>query len=195
MFDKERVYSAVNANELNKGDLVYFSDNLLEIKQKLNDKFFSPKILVEILSEENSCRFQIDGFSEPYALAYLVCPICNVEAYKAWHSGQEIECCVDGVWKKWENLTPDWTKCKYRPGTKKRPFKDSDELITCFKQAQRYKDNNDIIPTIWIMDKKFGSKQLITAYYPNAIIVNGSTYTMAELLKHFVFIDGTHCGV
>lgn len=68
-FDKNRVYTAVNAEELKVGSKVIVADNLKFLKEKVA---FGPvpDELTKVLDESNEYRFVVD--KNHCALAYLV---------------------------------------------------------------------------------------------------------------------------
>lgn len=69
-FDKSKVYTALNANELKVGSKVIVGDNLLELKENVL-KHRLPKIIKKVEPEDNEHRFLCnDDFH--YALTYLV---------------------------------------------------------------------------------------------------------------------------
>ena len=68
-FKKERVYSAVNADELKPGDKVIVADNLVDLKEFVRKNDVHE--IEDILSEKCSERFGVCGMAN-YALAYLV---------------------------------------------------------------------------------------------------------------------------
>lgn len=71
-FDKSRVYTALNADELKVGSEVYVSDNMYYLKKCVEDNLESC-ILTEVLLEKEASRFCInDTFNEQWALAYLI---------------------------------------------------------------------------------------------------------------------------
>ncbi len=73
-FDKSRVYTAVNADELKVGSKVYVSDNMYYLKKCVEDNLESC-ILTEVLWEKEANRFCIDDmFNEQWQLAYLIEP-------------------------------------------------------------------------------------------------------------------------
>lgn len=73
-FDKSRVYTALNADELKVGSKVYVSDNMYYLKKCVEDNLESC-ILTEVLLEKEASRFCInDTFNEQWALAYLIEP-------------------------------------------------------------------------------------------------------------------------
>lgn len=68
-FDKSRVYTALNADELKVGSQVIVGDSILELKNKL--KYGGCiRTLGEISGEDKVGRFRIYG--DAYALAYLI---------------------------------------------------------------------------------------------------------------------------
>ena len=73
-FDKSRVYTALNADELKVDSKVYVSDNMYYLKKCVEDNLESC-ILTEVLWEKEANRFCIDDmFNEKWQLAYLIEP-------------------------------------------------------------------------------------------------------------------------
>lgn len=81
-----KIYSAVDADELEVGDLVIVGNNLAYVNYNHGtDK------LTGIKGRGEAHRFSIgDGFR--YSLAKLICPKKHAEVYKAWKNGAKIEC-------------------------------------------------------------------------------------------------------
>ena len=74
-FDKSRVYTALNADELNAGDKVVVADTLADLKTCVNDGCFI-KILDRVAGENCQYRF-VAGYEGQsvvcrFLLAYLV---------------------------------------------------------------------------------------------------------------------------
>lgn len=69
-FDKTRVYSACNADEVKIGSKGYFADSISELKKNVKEgnEIFT---LVKIYGEESATRFSISTISS-YILFYLV---------------------------------------------------------------------------------------------------------------------------
>ena len=69
-FDKSRVYTALNADELKVGSKVIVADNITSLKElvECNDVW----ILQNIAPENSIYRFITEDSGEPYAFAYLV---------------------------------------------------------------------------------------------------------------------------
>ena len=69
-FDKSRVYTALNADELKVGSEVIVADNVRDLKNAVEDEDVC--ILQNIASENSTFRFVSADNDESYALAYLV---------------------------------------------------------------------------------------------------------------------------
>ena len=69
-FDKNRVYTLLNADEVKVGSKAIVADNLLELKECVL-KHRLPKIIKKVESEDSEHRFLCDD-SFYYALAYLI---------------------------------------------------------------------------------------------------------------------------
>ena len=73
-FDKSRVYTALNADELKVESKVYVSDNMYYLKECV-EKNFEPCILTRVLSEKETKRFCINNKNnEKWQLAYFIEP-------------------------------------------------------------------------------------------------------------------------
>ena len=69
-FDKTRVYTVLNADEVKVGSKGYFADNISDLKRKV-DEGDEPLTLVKICGEEAAVRFTTLSASV-YLLFYLV---------------------------------------------------------------------------------------------------------------------------
>lgn len=69
-FDKTRVYSAYNADEVKVGSKGYFADSISDLKKKV-DEGSELLTLTKIYGEESATRFSISPISS-YILFYLV---------------------------------------------------------------------------------------------------------------------------
>ncbi len=70
-FDKSRVYTVLNADELKAGDKVIVADDLVFLKA-LVERGSSLNTINEIYDENCQCRFAVEGYDYVYSLAYLV---------------------------------------------------------------------------------------------------------------------------
>lgn len=68
-FDNSKVYTALNADELEIGSKVIVANDLAHLKVFVHDDFTC--ILEKVLDEESTCRF-VANDGAPYSLAYLV---------------------------------------------------------------------------------------------------------------------------
>ena len=69
-FDKTRVYTALNADEVKVGSKGYFADSINDLKKKVNDGN-ELLTLTKIYGEESATRFSVSPISS-YILFYLV---------------------------------------------------------------------------------------------------------------------------
>ena len=69
-FDKTRVYTAFNADEVKVGSKGYFADSINELKKKVNNDN-ELLTLTKIYGEESATRFSVSPISS-YILFYLV---------------------------------------------------------------------------------------------------------------------------
>ena len=68
-FDKRKVYSSVNADELKAGDRVIVGDSIAILKEKLQGGIRNVVILKDVKPENFISRFEADKY---YSLAYLI---------------------------------------------------------------------------------------------------------------------------
>ena len=71
-FDKSRVYTAVNADELKVGSKCIFANNVFTLKDHVRNNY-PAEILINVCSETITERFNSDS-DEFYSLAYLIEP-------------------------------------------------------------------------------------------------------------------------
>lgn len=209
-FDKSRVYTAVNADELHEGDLCIFADTLGALKKCVNEESGICKPFA-IREENESMRFVLEDNNWGglcYGLAYLVCPARNFDAYKAWKEGKAVEVTPYNprhTYVRIENdgEEPDWTQGYYRPAVeqkekKYRPFKNCKELCDFWYTKTAVNVPSYAMPLIWVKRKFAACTILITAFNDDtfsAVSVDSVTYTFADLLEEFTFLDGSPCGV
>ena len=206
-FDVSKVYTAVNADELHKGDLVFGADTLQWLKTVVRGEAGSePNVITGILTEDNEYRFTLSG-ERNYQLAYLVCRADNAEAYKAWRYGEPVERQIDTGWTDADSdeleENPDcWLFQNFRvkqTSTQSRPYKDVDELVSDFKKRFDTHIPAYAMPLIWVKKEcvAVAKKKLITAFYEkeNLVSIDGEIYDMDYLYNEYDFLDGSPCGV
>jgi len=215
IFDKSKVYTMFNADDLQVGDIVYLADSARSIRLKVaEDSKYISKLSNIYDDEEEECRF-VDEHNVPYSFAYLVCPERNVEAFKAWHEGKKIEMEYaepdeneSSVWRLFENEEPNWYKFHYRPAQEKtaekeyRAFASIDELTTEFVKRFKTKTPSYAYPLIWVKSSKKDNndRYLITGYvdnedYKQLVAIDNKYYSLCVLFENFQFLDGSTCGV
>lgn len=69
-FDKNRLYTAFNADKVKVGSKGYFADSISELKRKINESE-APFTLTKIYGEEAAARFSISPVTS-YILFYLI---------------------------------------------------------------------------------------------------------------------------
>ena len=72
-FDKSKVYTALNADELQIGSKCFFANNLAELKIYVEHNY-NIYTLFKIMGEDWFDRFAVTSFPATYSLAYLVDP-------------------------------------------------------------------------------------------------------------------------
>lgn len=88
-FDKSRVFTALNAEEVKVGSKGYGSDSMEDLKNKVI-KGGELSELIEIRGEDSILRF-IDGLFRSYSLFYLI-KEPEEKKYRPYHSPAEIPC-------------------------------------------------------------------------------------------------------
>lgn len=203
-FDKSRVCTAVYADILNKGDLCFFADTLADLKDLVNDGVECMP-LSRILAENCTNRF-VYG-TNTYCLTYLVCPVRNVEAYKAWNEGKAVEISYNGG-KTWilfkrenDDRAPDWCIADYRPAEEKpkekkyRPFKNCKELLDFWYIKTAANVPSYGMPLIWVKRIDDSSIHLLAYYWDIGAGTGIYSFDLQEMFEKYTFLDGTPCGV
>ena len=166
-WDKSRVFSAANADELEKGDKVYVANNLKDLK--LQVEYHYPENifqLMEILPEYKDARFQIKSSKlnngTTYNLAYFV-----DRPPKKWR-----------VYQDTEELVSDYVK------RFKVPYLESN-FPSIFSSI--YIKNKE--------DKSDGTKKPITDLFEYGASLSDNKENFFRLLNQYVYLDGTTCGI
>lgn len=198
-FDKSRVYTSLNADELKAGDKVIVADDLATLRDFVlgidTDPWYG--IITEILPDKVAKRFVTEG-DIVRNLAYLVerkenCTNCG---------------CRDrySICKYEKPNPPEMTKCdNWRPKTtekKYRPFRDTDELIKVWGEKEKkawgynWLDNKQPMPLIWVRNKvQRDSVGLIVGFDNEGVEIARQYAGWITLFNCFEFFDGTPCGV
>ena len=191
-----KIYSAVDADELEAGDIVDVGDYLEVFDDDSGDRF----TLTGIQGRDEVQRFLADDFS--WVLAKLLCPKKHAEVYKAWKDGAKVE--ARGILNRWViDPAPRWREdVEYRvrqdkDAYKYRAFKDCDELIAEYEKRfyQKARCGVHRLPLIWVRSKD-GSRAVITTFckeYVNIGVI--PSFSLEALFQNYTFLDGSPCGV
>lgn len=204
-FDKSRCYSALNADELHKGDKVIVADTMSELK--IYVEVNAGTLEIDRIEDDNCInRFtttNMNSWRVHFPLAYLV---------------ERAEDCTNCIFKdnptcnksKWPEEEVKLFRCEdYQPKTEKkaerhyRPFKNIDELVKVWDAKYKHaygleRINNGLdMPLVWVRRKDCNGKgQLITKFSdPLWVIMSTEAYNMTNLFEHFTFLDSSPCGV
>lgn len=198
-FERARCYSAIDAEQVAVGSLVYVADSLAALQAIVKDPFAKALAIEKILPATHAERFKLVGTLNPFALAYLVSSDMNAKAYGAWKSGQDIEYLdLDtGKWVDTDSEDIDFVKRICRPKEQKlRKFKGTAELVKFWNRNKQITPVPSVcMPLIWVKNKETGLASLITGFDETAVHFDHLILPMATLLLHYEFLDGTPCGV
>jgi hypothetical protein len=220
-FDKTRVYTALNADELRAGDKVICANNIGHLKHYVTNNGAVLE-LVDILSEEENSRFLAGKGKVTFALAYLVerkenCTNCieNARGCTAMGNDKLARC---WNWKpktKQKEEMPDLISLgngqyaekpntEHKEEKKYHQFRNTDELIKVWgsrcNEGKGYILNSLDMPHIWIRRKNDPKDKgrLITAFNDDCVEIgeagSGDVLTMDGLFEIFEFLDGSPCG-
>lgn len=85
-----------------------------------------------------------------------------------------------------------------------RPYENCKELIRCFRRVwrktRRYEPEYDFdlsieMPSIWVVNKDSGIREMIIGYGENVVLLPRANLTMQDLLNEYTFINGSPCGI
>jgi len=193
-FDKSRVYTALNADELRVGDKVIVADTIhcLEVQVKGD---VAADTICQVNPPTWGKRFSVGAGNISASLAYLVERAENCTNCGKFQTGY----CCDG----WDVDAQKIFRCdKYKPKTEPkaekhyRPFRDIDELIKVWDAKCPNKRPAMTMPLIWVRHKQIGSKSLITDYVDDYTVIVGTEGNgLQALFDDYTFLDGSVCGV
>lgn len=200
-FDKSRVYTALNADELKQGDKVIVAQHLGNLKYQVSQKDYYVWTIKEIKEDICSDRF-ITG-NGAFPLAYLIeraenCTNCGCVHcwYREKHGidEQRLHTCSRRI----EPKTQQKAEKHYRP------FRDTDELIKvwCKKcPAHNHRERGLTMPLIWVKNKDDDTDRgrLIISFSNNGCSVIDvdeiKVMLWENLFEKCTFLDGSPCGV
>lgn len=169
-FDKNKVYTAANADSLRTGSMGYHADNLEALKKRVSSEVNEEYgMLTEILDEGCSYRFRINDIIDK-ALFYLV-EEPKKEEFRSYNDVNEM---IEDFEKRFYlepqalnlsqalRLPQIWVKGKPEGKCK-------DEIV---QVVGFYKD-------LVIVGRAYGVNK----------------FTLSELFDHFTYLDGSPCGI
>ena len=185
-FDKSRVYTSLNADELKAGDKVIVANTLKDLKSAVDTALYVYE-LTDILTESSEDRFFAND--RCYLLAYLVeirenCTNCGCVHcwYREKHGidEQRLHTCSRRI----EPKTEQKAEKHYRP------FRDTDELIKVWDAkigTPKWGTDGDLtMPLIWVRNKSNKKPWLINEF---------GKRILDYLFTNCEFLDGSPCGV
>ena len=169
-FEKDKIYTVLNADELHIDDVVYLADNLEALKNKVKDgdKMEQTEI-ARIRGEDCVKRFETRS-GATYSLAYLV-----KSAPKPTHR----------PYKDIDELLQDW---------------DRRVNISFGMSIPKTEPSPLIPGLIWIKAKLDKHEYLVLALErydnsPGAVRIASGSVTLPMLLDCYTYVDGSPCGI
>ena len=193
-FQRERVYTALNADELRAGDKVIVANTLAELRKSVEENCIADVVtLKEVHGEDCLSRFITSEGWYPLAYLYVRKPqpsVCDNCRRSKW--GGDRSCVLEEGYG-CNDYEPKRAEKKYRP------FANTDELIKVWDaKCPNKRPVGMTMPLIWVRRKEANTKgQLITEFGDGwgVGIGRGEAYNMTDLWVHFTFLDGSVCGV
>ena len=189
-FDKSRVFTSLNADELKVGDKVIGGCCLADLKYKEGVE------TVDVILDEGEEYRITTKEGCYYSLAYLVekkenCTNCG----RVWCEEQEnqehlkVECCNE--WMKPKESKTEKVEKHYRP------FANTNELIKVWCEKAKATPPILDMPYIWVRSKfnKDHKGCLITNFFGKYVLMNNQQCFLSRLFDEYTFLDGSVCGV
>lgn len=165
-FDKSRVYTALNADELKVGDMVILGDTLKLLKEQVEQE------------EGIVCLGCIDTEAQQYRFLGDNCPTGFLMAYL-------VERAKEKKWRAYKN-------CDEMVEDFKTRFSNS---LYHSEYTVKYNANPMWHPMIWVKHKVAKSKGVITNCFIRTVEIHGVDYDTDELFNHYTYLDDTPCGI
>lgn len=214
-----RIYTAVTAEELSAGDLVYVADRLATLRAYVDNDSNIIYTIKCIDSDKEPNRFVVyatDKEKEPWNisswnLACLVSTADNVEAYDYWQkikddsliakheTGLEVSSkYFPGQWADINRAPEFWNINKlYRikQQGRFRPYRHTSELIEAWKGKETCVHSDLVLPIIWVKSKNTPTSLNIAGIKDNSVLINKTWVCLEVLFSTYTFLDGSSCGV
>lgn len=165
-FDKSKVYTALNADNIIVGSKGYFADNLYELEEIVlrddKDTFF---IIKEILSKDENFRFlaeNCNGSDTSWNLFYLV-EEPKEKNYRPYKDTNEM---IEDFKNRY-NSYGGWSG----------------------------KSNPMYCPLIWLKDKDNGQIYLVRSFWNDKVFLGISDFSLDFIFEQYTYLDGLPCGI
>lgn len=218
IFDKSRVYTALNADELKAGDKVIVADTLSYLHRKVADGS-DIEVLKAIRDDNCTARFGVEGGCFDL-LAYLVeraenCTKCK-KNHNLYGGCEHLEAFFDDEEIQKTLVCSEFVKAEPKTEKHYRPFRDTDELVKVWGEkigmSSYWGTDEDLtIPNICVASRN------VHEYVPWRFIITGFGWkdvnkdgkritkptvyiadeelTLEQLFCQYTFLDGSTCGV
>lgn len=170
-FDKSKVYTSVNADELKIGSKGYFADSLEFLKKQVEEDDENDKaILMKILDEGEKFRF-ISSIENPFG-SY------PIGRYILFYLLEEPD---EGKYRPYENTD--------------EMIEDYLDRYNSFT-GWRGNVNPMYCPLIWVREKVLNKKDLIISFEDLGVQIAEDTEmtNLIRLFNTYTYLDGTPCG-
>lgn len=125
----------------------------------------------------------------------------KIEVMKAYAEGKKIQVRDKTlkVWIDWGTCgEPEWdwgiNDYRIKPEDKYRPYKDTDEMISDWKERFVAKDwPSHSMPLIWLMCGE--TRSFVTDYLPDSVYAFSTSLTMQDIYEDYTYLDGSPCGM
>lgn len=164
-FDKSKVYTALNADEVKNGSMGYFAGTINGLRGVVEQESRLQYGAVRIRGDDELYRFHFEAKGEDlydYNLFYLV-EEPKEEKLRPYRDIEELK---QDFSKRYNSYT-DWNG----------------------------KVNPMYSPLIWVKSKRTGYQRLITAYSKDIIQLGSLSICLQDLFEDFEYLDGTSCGI
>lgn len=164
-FDKSKVYTALNADEVKNGSRGYFADTINGLRDMVEQESRLQYGAVRIRGDYELYRFHFKCKDEDrdlydYNLFYLV-EEPKKEEFRSYN----------------------------------RSYNDVNEMIEDFEKRFHLLPQIHQLPIIWIKNKDNGQKSFILDYSKTIVTTSTRTMSMEYLFEHYVYLDDSPCGI
>lgn len=172
-FDKSKVFTSLNADDVAVGSVGYMHDNLTDLEKIVKDDNSDQLVIITTIKDESfSDRFEGESTFVKYSSSLF---------YKIADDTSNVYVPYKGE----SDLIDDWYK-------RVKKYDDLYGYTNCM-----------VMPAIWVREKSSGAKYQITGFFegnkshlgkPYVVISDVLITSYDQLLKLFTFLDESPCG-